>query len=475
MKLYGELVTDLGVNIEMSLKWRLTGLFLSMTCLALLLFWVGETALDHSTNLPVDSGVVTLAVVLPTVAVYMYSHKLTKQLKTIRLSAQYLSQGNFNKTYFPDTTDEVGELADEINRLSKHVENIIQTATQEADRLEALLTGMQEGVVALDHVGRVVLLNSAAEKIFNHKLAEVKQKYLLELVHHPDLERMVSDVLRGKPAGLIELNIEHLTVSIQVSPILNEGERPRGVVIVTHDMTELRRLEKLRTEFVANVSHELRTPLTSIKGFAETLLDGAAEMPELRERFLKIIEAETLRLQRLIDDLLTLSHIENRDNRRSRGFSYVQRAYDKIQPVIQRYAEAKGITLNVSLPQGLPAVAMGEDLLSQVLLNLMENAVKYTTEGSVWLRGDLGVGEVSLEFGDTGCGIPEASLPRIFERFYRVDKARSREQGGTGLGLSIVKHIVDGSGGRISVRSQLGRGTVFTCFLPMALTAPGSD
>ncbi|MHB1652136.1 MAG: ATP-binding protein [Desulfitobacteriaceae bacterium] len=457
----------------MRLKWRLTGLFLVMTGLALLLFWVGESALNGSSTHQVDIWVILLALIFPGATVYVYANRLSNQVQKVLLSAQRLSQGNFARVFSPDSSDELGELADEINRLSRHIENMIQTTTQESHRVEALLTGMQEGVVALDHVGRVVLLNSAAEKIFRRRFPEVKHKYLLELVQNTDLEQLVSQVLQGSPAGMLEVNVDGYIVRIQVSPIVTEDGRPRGAVIVSHDVTELRRLEQLRTEFVANVSHELRTPLTSIKGFAETLLDGAAEIPELRERFLKIIEAETFRLQRLVDDLLTLSRIENRDNRRVDGYSYVQKAYKKIQPVIQGYAEAKGISLAVDLPTELPAVSIGEDLLSQVLLNLLENAVKYTSEGSVWLRGELGIGEVYLEFGDNGCGIPETSLPRVFERFYRVDKARSREQGGTGLGLSIVKHIVDGSGGRISVRSELGEGTVFICVLPMAMPAPG--
>jgi len=228
----------------------------------------------------------------------------------------------------------------------------------------------------------------------------------------------------------------------------------------------------MRTEFVANVSHELRTPLTSIKGFVETLLDGAAEDPSLRERFLKIIQAETLRLQRLIEDLLTLAHFEGRDNRSGLGsdkVSCVQEAYETIKPVILSFAQAKGIRVEVDLPETIPPLLIGENLLSQLLLNLLENAVKYTTEGRVWLRAYVGQEYIHLEFGDTGCGIPEEMLPRIFERFYRVDKARSREEGGgTGLGLSIVKHMLEGIGGKISVTSQLGVGTVFTCDLPRA-------
>lgn len=229
----------------------------------------------------------------------------------------------------------------------------------------------------------------------------------------------------------------------------------------------------MRTDFVANVSHELRTPLTSIKGFVETLLEGAADDPVLRDRFLNIIQAETLRLQGLIEDLLTLAHFEGRENRAgvsTEKRSYVQNAYEKIKPVIQSFAQVKGIKVEVILPEDLPPVLIGEDLLSQLLLNLLENAVKYTSEGRVWLHAQVGLKEIHLEFGDTGCGIPEDILPRVFERFYRVDKARSREQGGTGLGLSIVKHMVEGIGGKISVDSKLGLGTVFTCDLPRAIS-----
>ncbi len=457
----------------MSLKWRLVGLFFAMTGLSLLLFRVGERGRYALAGLMVDPWVGILALMLPGAAVFVFASKLSAQLENLREAAARLSRGSFDKVYFPDSSDELGELADELNRLSKHNENMIKQAVQEARRLEALLKGMQEGVVALDHVGRIMLLNLAAERIFGCGFEDVKQKYFLEIVDNPGLDQLVTEVLRGGSTGILEMNLGSAHLQIQVSPILTEEGPPQGAVVVGHDVTELRRLEQLRTEFVANVSHELRTPLTSIKGFAETLLDGAAEVPELRKRFLKIIEAETLRLQRLIEDLLTLSHLENRDVRRPGGASYIEKAFEKIQPVIQQYAEAKGIEVRVNFQASLPAIALGEDLLSQVMLNLMENAVKYTSAGYVWLAAQVGIGEVRIDVGDTGCGIPEENLPRIFERFYRVDKARSREQGGTGLGLSIVKHIVDGSGGQITVRSRVGEGSVFTCSLPRALEAPG--
>lgn len=443
------------------------GIYLLVNSLSLLLFWLGVRA-NSEWAVHVDPITVLLVIVLPGGIVYFFSRRLSERIETIYRAAKAVSQGKFQSLFLPDSSDELGQLSNEIVNLAQQIKGNIQKNIQEAQKIQAILTGMQEGVVALDQVGRVVLMNRAAEKILGYTLDQVHSKYITELCQYKELEHLVTEALENSQPGSTELNIkQQMVVRAHVSPILGENERPRGAVIVCYDITELRRLEQMRTEFVGNVSHELRTPLTSIKGFVETLLDGAAEVPNLRERFLKIIQSETLRLQRLVDDLLTLSRIENRRGDTDQDQSRVQEAYEKIRPVIEPYAEAKAIALEVQIPPDLPPVIMGIDLLSQVLLNLMENAVKYTAEGKVWLHA-CQVGEfIHLEFGDTGCGIPHEDLPRIFERFYRVDKARSREQGGTGLGLSIVKHIVEGSKGRIGVTSQVGQGSVFFCELPI--------
>lgn len=455
----------------MSIKWRLTGLFLGMTGLSLLLFWVGESVRLVSGGQRTDWGVILLALVFPAGVVYFYTSQLIRRMEKLQFAIQQISRGNFEHILLSDSTDEIGQLTVELNSLSRHVELIVQNGTQEAQKMEAILAGMQEGVVAVDHLGRVVLVNAAAERIFGRQKAVRDLEYLLELTYDSELEQLTRKVLSGQPSAMREIKIAQRSVQSKINPVLSGQGQSRGAVIVFHDVTELRRLEKMRTEFVANVSHELRTPLTSIKGFVETLLDGAADDPSLRTRFLEIIQAETLRLQRLIEDLLTLAHFEGQENRMemsSNKVSYVQKAYEKIKPVIQSIAQAKGIEVEVDLPENLPPLIIGEDLLSQLLLNLLENAVKYTAEGRVWLHAEVGPKFLRLEFGDTGCGISEDILPRIFERFYRVDKARSREQGGTGLGLSIVKHMVEGIGGSITVHSKLGVGTVFTCNLPRA-------
>jgi two-component system, OmpR family, phosphate regulon sensor histidine kinase PhoR len=435
--------------------------------LSLLLFWLGIRVLTGA-YLHVDRVTVILAIALPGGIVYYFASRHGERIDKLYVSVRGISRGDFVMPHMPDSSDEIGKLLQEVGSISQQIKGNMLRNRQEAQKFQAILTGMREGVVALDQVGRIVLINRAAENIFGSTQEEVNNKYLTELCKYKELESLVTRALEESEPGSTELIIhQKMIIRAQVSPILREKKRSRGAVIVCYDITELRRLEQMRTEFVGNVSHELRTPLTSIKGFVETLLDGAAEDPELRERFLIIIQTETLRLQRLVDDLLTLSRIENRLVDKVAAQSRVQNAFEKIRPVIEPYAEAKGIALEVKLPQNLPPVTMGNDLLSQVLLNMMENAVKYTSKGKVWLYGDKVGNYIRLEFGDTGCGIPEVDLPRIFERFYRVHKARSREQGGSGLGLSIAKHIVEGSNGTLRVSSQLGSGTVFTCELPI--------
>lgn len=397
---------------------------------------------------------------------YLYADKLVSRIDKLVSKIDLIVEGKYEFNISPVPRDELGKLEEALDKLAYHNAGIIRREKQEAHKIQTILSGIKEGVVVLDQLGRIVLFNSAAQEMFNRSQKTVQGKHLLHLVRNAELESFVASVLSGQEEGSIEFAVKESVYNAWVS-VLKDENLPVGAVLVIRDVTELRRLERLRTEFVANVSHELRTPLTSIKGFVETLLNGAGEDRELRERFLYIIQAESLRLQRLIDDLLTLSRIENKGLKgESQKLSFVQNAYEKIKPVVEQYAKAKGLEIIVNIPQDLPSVRMGEDLLSQVLLNLMENAVKYTAKGRVKLNCRWDEQYVIMEVSDTGCGIPPESLSRIFERFYRVDKARSRELGGTGLGLSIVKHIIEGSGGKITVSSEVGVGTTFTCYLP---------
>jgi two-component system phosphate regulon sensor histidine kinase PhoR len=269
------------------------------------------------------------------------------------------------------------------------------------------------------------------------------------------------EVSLAAPAGRI--------LQVHGVPLLLAGGE-KGVVIVLHDITELRRLEQVRTEFVGNVSHELRTPLTAIHGYVETLLGGALEEPENARKFLEIVHRQTERLGRLINDLTDLSNIELGKASLHLAPTRLDEVVDSVLGVIAPRARAGGVTVRTEVPATLPLVKADHDRLAQILINLVDNAVKYTPDrGVVTVRGSEALGKtVSVSVEDTGVGIPSADLPRITERFYRVDKARSRELGGTGLGLAIVKHLVLAHGGELHIESEIGRGTTVRFPLPVA-------
>jgi two-component system phosphate regulon sensor histidine kinase PhoR len=295
------------------------------------------------------------------------------------------------------------------------------------------------------------------------------------VVRHHELYTVVETVLRtGEPLER-EIRLQpggERVYRVSAVPIRDEGGGQEGAVLVLRDVTQVRQLERMRSEFVANVSHELRTPLTSIRGFAETLREGAAEDPQVRARFLGIIIAEANRLQRLLDDLLTLSYVENRQVELKAGRAAVEETAAEVVALLGPLAEAKKLELRLNLSSPLPPVNVHPDYLRQIMVNLVDNAIKYTPRGGkVEIAARVQGQAVQVEVRDTGIGIPAEALPRLFERFFRVDKARSRELGGTGLGLAIVKHLLERHGGSISVRSAPGRGSTFTFTLPTAVEA----
>ncbi|NLI90756.1 MAG: PAS domain-containing protein [Peptococcaceae bacterium] len=452
----------------MNIRTKLTGLAVLLSGIPFLIyFWIDKyqpegLGFDHRLILPV--------VIISALVMYFYADMLGNRIERIVAKTGLIIQGKYQFESLTIKQDEIGKLEEELDKLAHHNIGIIRSEKKEAHTIQTILSGMKEGVVILDPSGKIVLTNSAIEEMFfARSLQSLQGKPLMYLLRNNTLDEYVSEILHEKKEGSMEFQVRGCTYTVWARVLTDENINA-GLVLVIRDITELRRLEKMRTEFVANVSHELRTPLTSINGFVETLLDGAAEDKELRERFLGIIQSESLRLKGIIDDLLTLSRIENKQvglrGDAAPKISFVQNAYEKIKPVIESYARAKGLEIHAKIPPELPYVLMGEDLLSQVLLNLMENAVKYTSIGQVSLSCSAEEKYIIVTVSDTGCGIPQESLSRIFERFYRVDKARSREMGGTGLGLSIVKHIVEGSGGRITVSSEVGTGTSFTCYLP---------
>lgn len=368
----------------------------------------------------------------------------------------------------PAYADEIGRLTSSVNLLAGQLKETFNILRREKVWMEAILANLNEVVLALDASGRVLLTNLSLLSFFGVDPAEAQGKNILEVIRHHELEKLVRQVLATGTAVRQELKFltpQPRTFTVRLTPITTP-EGP-GVVVVLRDVTEQKRLEQLRSEFVANVSHELRTPLTAIRGFVETLRDGAVEDPTTASEFLKIIESETGRLEKLVEDLLDLSRLEDRRTVLVRQEVRLDEVAARVLPVFEKRAREQGLKLLVDLPPSLPPVLGDPELLGQVFANLIDNALKFTPAGEVRVKAVVFPGWVRVDVEDTGIGIPRDNLPRIFERFYRVDTARSRASGGTGLGLAIVKHIVEAHGGKVSVDSELGKGSRFSFYLPV--------
>ncbi|MGQ9756257.1 MAG: two-component system histidine kinase PnpS [Desulfotomaculales bacterium] len=394
------------------------------------------------------------------------SWSVNRTLGEVVETAQSLAHGVLDRKAGIYARDQVGRLAESLNVMAERLRQSLDAVTAEKNRMQVILDSMADGVIATDRSGAVILLNPVVAEIFDIDEESARGKSVLEVVRDYELDRLFREALASGEPVKKELRIltpEAKIFRVHFTPLKSpEG----GVVALLRDITERRRLEMMRTEFVANASHELRTPLTSILGYVETLLDGAVDDPELARRFLGIINDEARRLTKLVDNLLDLARIEEKRTVFRRQPVDIRELVEKAVRMFEPQARAKGVTLAVEMPAGLPVVEGEPDLLGRVVVNLLDNAVKFTDRGSISVRGRTVENGVELEVEDTGPGIPAESLPRVFERFYRVDKARGRETGGTGIGLSIVKHIVEGHGGQVRVESELGKGTRFIVFLP---------
>lgn len=334
----------------------------------------------------------------------------------------------------------------------------------------AVFNSMVEGVVLLDHEGRIQLANRQFGRLFG-SADSLKGKTLIEATRMHDVAGLVEGLSAGQPAQGRELRLAGLQerwLEVNAAAVFDEHGRAQGTVVVFHDLTRLKKLERNREEFVANVSHELRTPLSLIKGYTETLLDGAKDNPEVAVKFLQTIDRNAERLKLLIEDLLTISELESGRIRLQVKAVPLLPLVGKLCEDFKPRASARGVTLVNEVPE-LTAQA-DPDRLQQVLSNLVDNAIKYgRSAGVVAIKARVAeAGRLEVCVADDGPGIPEDARERIFERFYRLDKARSREQGGTGLGLSIVKHIIQSHGGKVWVESEPGRGSRFYFSLPQS-------
>ncbi|GAB6273244.1 MAG: ATP-binding protein [Peptococcaceae bacterium] len=391
-------------------------------------------------------------------------------LKKINKVAEAISQGNLNQELPLYEQKEISRLAQNINDLVRQQKKILAQTTAEKNRIQTILNSMMEGVVALDNQGNVLLLNSAVENFLGVAQEACLGKNILNLIRNYDLERAVKQALKSERPITQEFQLIYPEPSfyyLKATPLKNQEQEKEGIVLLLRNITKEKKLDQMRTEFVANVSHELRTPLTSISGFLETLREGAIDDPAAARRILDIMSKETNRLAKLIDELLHLSKIEERRVVHRWQLVQLKEIINQVTVMFQPQAQQKSLSLTVEIPVELPCISGDPDLLAQVLTNLVDNAIKYTLPGGqVLIRATIDRENVQVEVKDTGIGIPPEDLPRVFERFYRVEKARARELGGIGVGLAIVKHIIKAHGGSIKAESIPHQGSSFKVTLP---------
>jgi len=410
-----------------------------------------------------------LILVVAAAATMLISSSFSSRVDRLRAFSQRVAEGDFRPLPADRPGDALATLAESLNQTAARLDQTIRTLTDERNLSSAILVSMVEGVAVVNASERVLFANPAFARILELDNASQAGRALVEVVREIGLVEAVRKVLAGEPRVQAEIETGTLRQHFFSATIAAvRGGETSGALIVLHDITDLRKLERVRRDFVANVSHEFKTPLTAIQGFAETLLGGAAADAENHGRFLKIILEHSNRLARLTDDLLKLSKMDaDRLELEIGPVSFPQIVESCIESTQPRSAE-KNIQISVDLPRSLPDASADRRALTEVLQNLVDNAIQYTAGGGhVEVAAESNDSELVVTVADTGIGIPLVDQPRIFERFYRVDAGRSREVGGTGLGLSIAKHLVEAQGGRIWVESELGSGSKFHFTVPI--------
>jgi two-component system phosphate regulon sensor histidine kinase PhoR len=451
--------------MKLRLQWKWMALFIFLLLLVLII----QGYLFYSLKISlISSTLLGLVMIIP--LAYLFVKSLTRPILEMTNAAMQLASDGLNRETYVYSNDELGKLSRAISDIGVQLRTKIEEISKERDYLQAILKGMGEGVLVVDGGGRILIVNDALRQLLSISF-NVSDKMPLEIIRNVDLEEAIRKVIQDGKSRSFELILlsERKTLEVNVVGIYSspeglgkEGERLRGAIAVFHDISRLKGLEKIRQDFVANVSHELRTPLTTIKGYAETLLEGAIK-EDVAFQFVQVIKRHTDRLTKIVEDLLTLSKIESKEFQLKREIISLPGFIDDVIDFVKEPAEKKKIS--IIRCEMLPSLAVEVDrnYLEQVFINLLDNAIKYTPEGGkiTMTASEKGQREIQISVQDDGIGIPREDLPRIFERFYRVDKGRSQELGGTGLGLSIVKHIVQAHGGTVWAESKLGEGSTF--------------
>lgn len=396
---------------------------------------------------------------------------LENRIRKIFLAITDYAKGNLKSRISLEENDDWKELGKTLNRIMESCERKTGEAESEKNKLAVILHYLTEGVLAVDAENRILMANPSAEMILGHSEDQMQGKLLMEIFRNPEAGELLENVIAEN--GKIHCNLNFSSgpdkkiLKTTAVGIGHEKDMMRGLLFF-QDATEMMRLEALRRDFVANVSHELKTPLTSLRGFIETLREGALKDTEKAVYFLKIMEEDAGRLSRLIDDLLDLSRIESREVILNREPLDLNDEIAWLVDLFESRLKQRSIQVHSNVSSSLPKVKADSDRLRQILVNLMDNAVKFSHDyGTIIFDAKVEANHIMISITDSGIGIPEAKIGRIFERFFRVDSARSRDLGGTGLGLSIVKHLVEAHGGTIVCMSKPGKGSTFQFSLPL--------
>ena len=435
-----------------------------------------STSIERLSNiLDFFYGKLAMMIVLLVIAVgvlsWIVSRKITKPIAELKEAAKCYANGDFDKSVNPGGATEIQELAAAINSMVTELRARLTTMTRQRNELESLLSEMVEAVIVVDTSKRIMRMNQAAEEIFQTTLAQASGRQILESIRNGRLNEFVTKTLSSEFPIEDELTVigtPDKILQTHGTLISDTQGTPIGALIVLNDISRLKNIDQIRKDFVANVSHELKTPVTSIKGFLETLKDGAINDPGTAERFLDIAIKHTDKLTSIIEDLLKLSRVEQDAGRGAMKLEKVS-VCEPVRSVVkflETLAQEKNIQIITDCDPSLE-VEINRQLFEQALSNLLDNAIKYSENGSeVCVTIQKSNNETLIEVRDKGCGIPRDQLPRIFERFFRVDRARARDTGGAGLGLSIARHIINLHSGRIDVSSGIGQGSVFTIRIP---------
>lgn len=410
---------------------------------------------------------IVMGAIAALILAYLITRKLMKPIDELTNGAIEISKGNFDRRIFIRSKDQIGKLADSFNEMTMKLNENMSNLEDRKSELESVLSSMKNGIIAVDNNYNVFLYNEAFREILEIEEEDFEGREVHEIVRNTAIFKLLENSIKNNQYEVDEINTygkKDRIIKIYASPILSNSNKNKklGTLLIIQDVTRVRKLQNIRSEFVSNVTHELRTPLTSIRGFVDTLKDGAIKDGEASERFLSIIDIEAERLSQLINDILSLSEIESMNSEKNLKDCNMKDIVGKVFDIFEQRIEEKKLELVSEIPESLSTFRCNSNRIQQLLINLIDNAINYTEEGYIKVTCSEDDDYMIIEVEDTGAGIEKESLPRLFERFYRVDKGRARKNGGTGLGLSIVKHIAELYNGSVSVESQVGEGTKFT-------------